>query len=1089
MTDVNSLLADSQWGNALYLDERYRQFEINVQDRINSNLDSITNEDSLEEWLDSFSNDQELLQRRIESEGMEMDKFRSLISDQDFPYDVSESEWYQELTSIFKNDGKQELSEYSHFNTEEIPFFEFYKPFLKRTIQVMEERVWDEETWIGKQRVIGLVMKVVSDKVFHLSVKTLIYELHKARLNQELQGSNSQQRYQDFVKNKISKPEDILKLLLDYPVLARMLAENVKRINENMLTVLERLVKDKREIEDFFDIKLEKLQEIDFLGDSHNGGASVLRLKFSNETSIMYKPRDLAIDNAFARLMDWFNHKEICNKFKIAKTLNKKGYGWQEFITNKECSQQEDIERFFERQGQYTAILYAINATDMHMENIITQGEHPFFVDLESLLHNQPFTYIEEKSHYSALEKTSLILNDSVLKTSMLPTLDPSSLYHSDLSGLAGDIVQVMNTYEVLHKNTDMMKIKRTKINVEKSSHLPCYQQQPITPENYNYNIKKGFFECYRLIMQHQEEFIAVLYELFEGCIVRTIIRPTITYFTLLEASSHPKYLKNGLDKIRLFDMMWMILKQDASREKSVKYECYDLSRGDVPLFRTVVGQKGLIHSKDHIPIQGAYAQDILTLTKNKVQKMNEEDLELQWEFIERTIQTKYLLEKTHTMESITESVQLEEVKTELAELKNKDKYLQEAIRIGDYIKSIAIRGDDGHTVSWISMGMDVNEKLVYKGTDLGLYNGVTGIAYFFLYLGKETGDKEYIQLADQCINTAWEMIQKNVDRNISSFTGYGSLLYVLLHRAKLFGETVVNDQIIELLEILEEMIDTDDQLDMISGCAGTLIVCLDIYQLFHSSKALDIAQKCGEHLLRKSQSMQNGTAWVTSSIHKTPLSGIAHGNAGICLSLARLYETTGDQRYLDACMAGIEYENSLYCPKENNWKDLRFTEGHTPDNHFVMYWCNGAPGLGIARIGMARHIKSEIINNDISKSLEKTMKDGFTEVSYSLCHGDMGNLELILLGADYFDSSQLNTFASQMMDHILKEVEKSGNHWKCGIPGRQQIPGLMLGLSGIGYQLLRLYNRQLPSVLLVEGPREALVPHGPNFEMERNRV
>src|SRR5690606_23647303 len=137
----------------------------------------------------------------------------------------------------------------------------------------------------------------------------------------------------------------------------------------------------------------------------------------------------------------------------------------------------------------------------MHMENIIAHGEHPFFVDLESLFHNQPFTSLEQKGHHTALEKTSFILNDSVLKTSLLPTLDPNSLYHSDLSGLAGDTVQVMNTYEILHKNTDVMKIKRTKIKVNKCNHLPSYQKQPITPENYQAQIKNGFVQCYRLIM------------------------------------------------------------------------------------------------------------------------------------------------------------------------------------------------------------------------------------------------------------------------------------------------------------------------------------------------------------------------------------------------------------------------------------------------------------------------------------------------------------------------------------------------------------------------------------------------------------
>ncbi|MNW58356.1 hypothetical protein D3C74_362180 [compost metagenome] len=52
-----------------------------------------------------------------------------------------------------------------------------------------------------------------------------------------------------------------------------------------------------------------------------------------------------------------------------------------------------------------------------------------------------------------------------------------------------------------------------------------------------------------------------------------------------------------------------------------------------------------------------------------------------------------------------------------------------------------------------------------------------------------------------------------------------------------------------------------------------------------------------------------------------------------------------------------------------------------------------------------------------------------------------------------------------------MTKVREDNGHWRCGIPSRQQIPGLMLGLAGIGYQLLRLYNRTLPSVLMMEGP------------------
>lgn len=99
-------------------------------------------------------------------------------------------------------------------------------------------------------------------------------------------------------------------------------------------------------------------------------------------------------------------------------------------------------------------------------------------------------------------------------------------------------------------------------------------------------------------------------------------------------------------------------------------------------------------------------------------------------------------------------------------------------------------------------------------------------------------------------------------------------------------------------------------------------------------------------------------------------------------------------------------------------------------------------------------------------------MEEGFTEVSYSLCHGDMGNLELFLLMTDYLQDEELKEFSVQMANYIVTQVRRDNHHWRCGIPGRQQIPGLMLGLAGIGYQLLRLYNRDLPSVLMMEGPK-----------------
>jgi lantibiotic biosynthesis protein len=44
---------------------------------------------------------------------------------------------------------------------------------------------------------------------------------------------------------------------------------------------------------------------------------------------------------------------------------------------------------------------------------------------------------------------------------------------------------------------------------------------------------------------------------------------------------------------------------------------------------------------------------------------------------------------------------------------------------------------------------------------------------------------------------------------------------------------------------------------------------------------------------------------------------------------------------------------------------------------------------------------------------------------------------------------------------------------WPCGVPGGGETPNLMLGLAGIGYFYLRLYDpATVPSILMVRPPR-----------------
>ena len=134
--------------------------------------------------------------------------------------------------------------------------------------------------------------------------------------------------------------------------------------------------------------------------------------------------------------------------------------------------------------------------------------------------------------------------------------------------------------------------------------------------------------------------------------------------------------------------------------------------------------------------------------------------------------------------------------------------------------------------------------------------------------------------------------------------------------------------------------------------------------------------------------------------------------------------------------------------------------------------WCHGAPGIGLARLVALEHVDDVDVRKDLDIALESTVANGFLS-NDSLCHGDLGNLELLLRARERgFGESWEGTLASEASRLVARLVR---GEWRCGIPGAVETPGLMMGLAGIGYGLLRLGAiDRVPSLLSLEPPRPA---------------
>jgi len=133
---------------------------------------------------------------------------------------------------------------------------------------------------------------------------------------------------------------------------------------------------------------------------------------------LVYKPRGLGVDVHFLGLVEWFNGRGSHPPLRVARAIDRGSYGWQEFISAEPCRSEEEVHRFYQRQGAFIALLYVMQATDFHSENLIAAGENPVLVDLESLLTPKPELFPD---HGEAIRGIGETFGSSVLRAGLLP--------------------------------------------------------------------------------------------------------------------------------------------------------------------------------------------------------------------------------------------------------------------------------------------------------------------------------------------------------------------------------------------------------------------------------------------------------------------------------------------------------------------------------------------------------------------------------------------------------------------------------------------------------------------------------------------
>jgi type 2 lantibiotic biosynthesis protein LanM len=996
---------------------------------------------------------------RLVMDGMNEKEFSYILSNSidEWFNDSHSLTWFQDIVDAYTN--KINVPNIKSDKTE-FKLLTLINPLIHSGTKKLEKKL--KELHLNNKHFLVNVDKVLKDLTTHLSnqliesvEKIIVLELNVWRVKGKLKGESPEERF-DYFCNQLKKPMTSLSILHDYPVLARQVVVVINDWVDSSIEFLKRLCNDWFDIEQILNkgYSLGTLEKVSSgLGDQHNCGRSVTVVKFSSDLEIVYKPRSTTIDAHFHEMLQWFSKELRDIDFRTLKIVSRETHGWFEFARYSSCLNTNELKRFYKRLGGYIAILYALEATDFHCENLIASGEYPVLIDLESLF--QP-RLVAKKDVYLAK------LDYSVLRTGLLPfKIWGESEYEGlDISGLGGSQGQLLpNKIRYwIDEGKDTMRLGQKEGALVGSNNQPQLNGLPINQSDFVEDLISGFIQVYELIIFKKDEFLNHSpFAKFANDEIRVVVRSTRIYALLLQESNHPNLLRDALDQDQFFDKLWVGVKNRAFLKDLISIEQDSLRRLDIPYFITTPNSKD-IWTHNGCRLNNFLEESAGQIAKRKIDSLCSEDLKLQCWMIRASIAT---FSNEHKSTSGTKII-VSNVSNDL----KRDELLIEAIRIGDRLEELAIQDED--TVNWL--GLTTNSRGQWGLAPLGidLYNGLSGIALFLGFLSYMTGSNKYADLARKSLKKI-EYALTNDDpvsgtTNIGAYNGLCGVIYTLVNLSSIWKDHSLLEQANKLAIQISKMISLDKDLDWIGGAAGCIPTMLHLHALTKSKISLEVAVKSGEMLLDRMINMDKGTGWI--SVSEKPLAGMAHGSSGFALALLLLSEVTMDQRYRDVAMKAIEYERSQFSNEQGDWSDLRVDNDESVNEK--VHWCSGASGIGLSRVLSFPYFNdSSDFIDEILLAIDLTTDRGFGS-NHSLCHGDLGNLDFLIKATNLLHDRELKETINRISSQIMMSIKNS--NWLSGTPKNVETPSLMLGLAGIGYGILRLYSpEKVPSILGLE--------------------
>ena len=770
------------------------------------------------------------------------------------------------------------------------------------------------------------------------------------------------------------------------------------------------------------------------LSDPHDEGQSVAILGFADGSRVVYKPRPMAVDQAFATLVETLNSKPAPQHLRVPKCLVRDDYGWAEAIRSAPLDDAEGASRFYARAGALLALLQRLRATDFHYENVIASGEYPIPVDLETLFQPMDNPPRPTPIRSAMIEKTRL----SFFSTHYVFVSSGHGDEAIEIGGLAndGDPDKVPHDWRYTDPRTGAMRRSVQPIEPLATANLPKFDGAIIKAKDY----AAILVDAYRQYHDFLDTALTPGWEManFSDLPLRWVRRATSDYFFLRDKIRMPDVLSGERDLETLF-----ATDLTAPGKAVVAAEQAALTRLDIPKFMFRIDQDWIWENGQRV-CQQAYTP-VGPWPDHGWNARSEGNV------LGLAIDADWVLAKTSRLDDDAEPL------TAAAAL-------LEATRLGDYLCECATMADG--RANWHILDVpDGSERLDICPMGSGLYSGLAGPALFLTLLARATGEQRYDDLAQAAIQNLTDQLAETVQKPMPSggFSGPLSGAYGLDLIASFRDQPTPRVASLVAQALIPEALRNDRGLDIIAGLAGIILIMIRLWQRTGNAGFLDRAEIAGRVLAERSAASPEGL-WQAAGI-KQPLLGFSHGASGFVYALSQLGRHRPNPVYDHLIDRALRFETSMSARAHGEWPDLRGDDAQPENAPCPSQWCHGSAGVALARV-LCRNDQRAL--PDMQRTLAQLARPG-TALFDDLCCGAMGQVMVLDQAGRLLGRDDLCAVARRRAMACVKHAQATGSY-RVFSGDMFFAHGLMKGASGIGYALLSLAApTRIPNILCLE--------------------